>query len=141
MQHFIQKVLLVMLIAFVTTEFVSAQAPDLVGKKWVIEGIWKGWNALYRDSIDLTQRVVPRKHDFFEFYADSSFHFNYFNRGSGSGLTNYQKTYWDPGRFKFDESKSTITLIFDDDKDELYYKVILKTENSMIWFNQKRDKN
>lgn len=141
MKQFIHKVLFLLVIAFPTTQVAKAQSPELVEKKWVIEGIWRGWNALYRDSIELTQRVVPRKHDYFEFYADSTFHFNYFNRVSSSGFINYQKTFWDPGRFKFDESKSTITLIFDDDKVELYYKVILKPENSMIWLNQKRDKN
>lgn len=141
MKQFIHKVLFLLVIAFPTTQVAKAQSPELVEKKWVIEGIWRGWNALYRDSIELTQRVVPRKHDYFEFYADSTFHFNYFNRVSRSGFINYQKTFWDPGRFKFDESKSTITLIFDDDKVELYYKVILKPENSMIWLNQKRDKN
>lgn len=141
MKQFVQKVLLILVISLPTPQVANAQSPDLVDKKWVIEGIWRGWNALYLDSMDLTQRVVPRKHDYFEFYADSTFHFNYFNRSSSSGLINYQKTFWDPGRFEFDESKNRISLIFDDDKVELLYKVILKPENSMIWLNQKPDKN
>ena len=140
MKQLVRIALLVLLLTLPTAQ-INAQSPDLAGKKWVVEGIWRGWKALYRDSLDLTQRVIPRKHDYFEFYADSTFHFNYFNRSSGSGMINYQKTFWDPGRFEFDESENTIVLIFDDDEVELCYKVILKPENSMVWLNQKPYKN
>jgi len=135
------RIALIAIISTLSTGQINAQIPDLVGKKWVIEGVWRGWNALYRDSLDLTQRVIPRKHDYFEFYADSTFHFSYFNRSSGSGMINYQKSFWDPGRFKFDDTENTISLIFDDDKVELCYKVILKPDNSMVWLNQKHNKN
>ncbi len=141
MLQFIQNALLILTITLPATQTAKAQSPDLVGKKWVIEDIRKGWNALYRDSVNLTQRVVPRKHDYFEFYADSTFHFNYFNRSSGSGMINYQKTFWDPGRFEFDESENQISLIFDDNKVELNYQITSKTENSMVWFNQKVGNN
>lgn len=81
------------------------------GKKWVIEGIWRGWNAINRDTIEITHRVIPGNTDFLEFFNDATFHFNYFVRQSGR---DYVKSFWEPGSYIFNEDTNELTLKFDD---------------------------
>lgn len=124
----------------------SAQEPELAGKKWVIEGIWRGWNALSRDTIILVNRVVPRKHDYFEFFEDSTFHFNYLNRPAASGSIHYQKTLWVPGEWDYNPQTQMLHLHFTDDRTTRIYHLkdmgnnILRSINQPLETDQLRDK-
>jgi hypothetical protein len=81
------------------------------GKKWVIEGIWRGWDAINRDTVEITHRVIPGNTDFLEFFQDSTFHFNYFVHQSGRA---YIKSFWEPGSYLFTRDTNQLTLQFDD---------------------------
>lgn len=120
-----------------TSSICAAQTPDLAEKKWVIEGVWRGYQALYRDSVVLVHRVIPRAHDYVEFFADSTFHFNYFDRPVGQGLEQYRKSLWSPGTWSLDTASNVLKLFFTDDRTTQVYKVQPQPDNTIIWYNQR----
>lgn len=93
------------------TSVAQSEIFNPAGKKWVIEGIWRGWNAINRDTVEITHRVIPGNNDFLEFFQDSSFHFNYFVRQSGK---DYVKSFWEPGRYSLSKGNNELVLKFDD---------------------------
>lgn len=140
MNHSRILMLTLMLLLFLIGKNSAAQSPDLAGKKLVIEGIWRGYNALYRDSVVLVHRVIPRAHDYFEFFEDSTFHFNYFDRLIGQGLEQYRKSLWAPGTWTLDAKTNELKLFFTDDRTTQIYRVKAEPDNVIIWYNQRPDR-
>lgn len=117
---------------FIAHPSAGAQDIDLAGKTFVIEGVYRGFNALERDSIQLVRRNIPRAHDYLEFYTDSTFHFNYRSVRTTMGNQPYRKVNWAPGRWTFNSRKQIVTLTFDDNNISKSYAVRMVSNNIYI---------
>ena len=120
---------------------IAAQAVELGGKKYVIEGTRRGWNALLRDSVVLVHRTIPRRHDYLEFFDDSTFHFNYLNYTDRTNQTHYQKSLWSPGVWEYHPDSNSLKLVFTDNQRILSYSIRNKPNNTLILYTRKQEKN